>query len=136
LRFSQRLSVDHFVLELDEDERSFGDVADLAGTERDPLQGPPPLGHQREAAFALVTQGPQQRITGFGVRAQCPAAGRLLYRDVHPRTGAFVPGVGQQRQVLQVGPGLRQDVLAGGGQVMGAAWQYVGDPQRNAAGRG
>jgi hypothetical protein len=28
---SQRLSADHFVLELDEDESSFGDVADLAG---------------------------------------------------------------------------------------------------------
>jgi hypothetical protein len=40
------------VLELREDECGFGDVADRGRAERDVLDGAPPLGHQREAAFA------------------------------------------------------------------------------------
>ena len=32
------------------------------------------------------------------------AAGRLFHRDVHARAGAFVTGIGQERQVLQVWP--------------------------------
>ncbi len=63
-----------------------------------------------------------------------PRAG-LFHRDVDARAGALVPGIGQEGQVLQVGPRLRQDVLTGGGQVMGAAGQHVRDPQRHATRR-
>ena len=49
LRFSQRLSRDHLVLELDKDEGGLGFAADLAGAEHDPLERPPALGHQRGA---------------------------------------------------------------------------------------
>jgi hypothetical protein len=89
------------------------------------VQGLPPLGHQREAAFTLVAQGSQQRVAGLGVRVEFPAAGGLFHRDMHADAGAFVPGIGQDRQVFQVGPGLRQDVLAGGGEVVRAAWQRI-----------
>jgi hypothetical protein len=44
MRFSQRLSCDHPVLEVDEDERGFGDIADLAGADGDVLEGFPTLG--------------------------------------------------------------------------------------------
>ena len=106
------------MLELDQDEGGSGDVADHAGAEGHPLQGPPPLGHQREAAFALVAQRAEQRVAGFRVRVQL-AAGRFLHRDVHACVGAFITGIGQERQVLKVRPCLRQHVLAGGGQVVG-----------------
>jgi len=92
------------VLKLDQDEDSFGDVTDLAGAEHYPLQGLPPLGHQCEAAFALVPQRPQQRVTRFGIRVQL-AAGGFLRRDVHAGAAAFIAGIGQQRQVLQVRTG-------------------------------
>jgi hypothetical protein len=49
---SQRLLADHFVLDLDQGKDGFGNVADLAEVEHHPLQDPPPLEHQREAAFA------------------------------------------------------------------------------------
>ena len=122
------------MLELDENEGSLGDVADPARAEHDALQGAPPLGHQGEAAFALVTQGAQQRVPGPRIDIQVPAAGRPFHRDVHACAGAFVSGIGQDRQVFQVGPQSGQDVLAGGGEVMGAAGQDVADPQRDAAG--
>jgi hypothetical protein len=67
VKFSQRLSADHLVLELHKDKRGFGDVADRARTDHDVLQDAPPLGHQREATFALVAQGAQQRVAGFRV---------------------------------------------------------------------
>jgi hypothetical protein len=44
LRFSQRLSFDHLVLELDEAEGGFGDAADPARAGGDILQGGPALG--------------------------------------------------------------------------------------------
>ena len=40
------------VLEMGEDERGTGDVADLAGAGGDVLQGAPAAGEQRESAFA------------------------------------------------------------------------------------
>ena len=67
MRFSQRLSADHLVLELREDKRGPGDVADRGRAQADVLDGAPALGHQREAAFALVAQGSQQRVAGFRV---------------------------------------------------------------------
>ena len=72
------------------------------------LQDAPPLGLQREAAFALVAQGPQQRVTGFRVDVEF-AAGGLLHRDVDARAGPFVTGIGEDGQVLEVGTGLGQD---------------------------
>ena len=59
----------------------------------------------------------RERVAGFRVRVEFLSPGRLFHRDVHPGTGAFVPGIGQERQFPQVGPGLRQDKLAGRGQV-------------------
>jgi hypothetical protein len=106
MRFSQRLSADHLVLELCEDEHGFADVADRGRADADVLDGAPSLGHQREAASALVAQGPQQRVTGSRVDAGFAAA-RLLHRDVHARAGPFVAGTGEDRQVLREGPGPR-----------------------------
>src|SRR4051794_38608584 len=57
LKFSQRLSADHLVFELHQDERGFGDVADRGRADHDVLQGAPALGHEREAAFSLVAHG-------------------------------------------------------------------------------
>src|SRR5690348_6704137 len=132
MRFSQRLSADHLVLELHQDKRGFGDVAYRARADHDMLQDAPPLGHQREAAFALVAQGAQQRVAGFRAGIEF-AAGGFSHRDMHARASALVAGIGQERQVLQVGPGLRQDQFAGRGHVVGAARQHVADPQRDAA---
>jgi hypothetical protein len=58
------------VLELDQDEDGLGYVADLAGAEHHPLQSPPPLGYQREAAFALAAHGAEQCVVGSGVRIE------------------------------------------------------------------
>ena len=52
---------------------------------------------------------------------------------MHARAGPFKTGISQDRQVLEVGPGLRQDELPGRGQVVGAAGPHVADPQRHAA---
>jgi hypothetical protein len=52
------------VLELDEDERGFGDVGDPARAGGNVLQGGPSLGEQREAAFAEAAQRPDQGIAG------------------------------------------------------------------------
>ena len=120
------------VLELHEDERGFDDVADRGRADADVLDGAPPLGHQGEAAFALVAQGSQQRVAGFRIDIEF-AAGWPFHRDVHARAGPFIAGIGEDGQVLQVRPGFGQDELAGGGQVMGAAGQHVADPQRHAA---
>ena len=46
MRFSQRLSADHLVLELREDKRGFGDVADRGRAQADVLDGAPALGYQ------------------------------------------------------------------------------------------
>jgi hypothetical protein len=62
----QRLSFDHLVLELDEDERGFGDVADPARAGGD-MQGGPALGEQREAAFTEAAQRPDQGVAGPAV---------------------------------------------------------------------
>src|SRR6266702_5115712 len=132
MRFSQQVSADHLVLELHENERGFYDVADRGRADRDSLQRSPPLGHQREAAFSLVAQGPEQRVAGSRIDIEFAAA-RFLHRDVHARAGPFKTGISQDRQVLEVGPGLRQDELAGGGQVVGAAGQHARDPQRDPA---
>jgi hypothetical protein len=51
---SHDFSADHLVLELDEDQDGFGDVADRGGAEHDVLEGAPALLHQGECAFALV----------------------------------------------------------------------------------
>ena len=82
------------------------------------LDGAPSLGHQGEAAFALVAQGPQERVAGFRIDIEF-AAGWLFHRDVHARAGPFVSGIGEDGQVLQVRPGFGQDELASGGQVVG-----------------
>ena len=135
LRFSQQLSCDHLVLELHEDEHGFDDVADRGRADRNVLNGAPALGHQREAAFALVAHGAQQRVTGLRIDIEFAAA-RLFHRDVHRCAGAFITGISEDGQFPQVRAGPGQDELAGGGQVMGAARQHVADPQRDPARRG
>ena len=62
------------MLKLHEDERGFREIADRGRADHDMLQGAPSLGHQGEAAFALVAQGPQQRVAGLGVRVEFAAA--------------------------------------------------------------
>src|SRR5205814_4800374 len=91
MRFSQRLSDDHLVLELHEDEDGFGDVADRGRANADVLHGAPALLHQGEAAFALVAQGSEQRVTGFRVDVEFAVAG-LSHRDEHAGPGAFEAG--------------------------------------------
>ena len=122
------------MLELREDERGFGDVADRGRAEADVLDRAPPLGHQGEAAFALVAQGSQERVAGFRIDVEF-AAGWLFHRDVHAHAGPFISGIGKDGQVLQVGPGLGQDELAGRGQVVGAARQHPETPGHAAGGR-
>jgi hypothetical protein len=97
LRFSQQLSGDHLVLELREDECGFDDVADRGRTDRYALQDAPPLGHQREAAFALVAQGPQQRVAGSHVDA--PRPGRQP-RARCVRSREDVTATGPERRAL------------------------------------
>lgn len=122
------------MLELDEDEGGLGDVADLAGAEHDALEGAPALGHQGEASLAQAAQRAQQRVAGTGIYVQLPASGRLFHRDVDADPCSFVSGVGQYRQVFEVGPQDGEDVLAGGGDVVGAAGQDRRGPERDAAG--
>ncbi len=63
------------MLELREDECGFHDIADGGRAEADVLDGAPPLGHQGEAAFALVALGAQQRVAGFRVDVEFAAGG-------------------------------------------------------------
>ena len=101
MRFSQRLSRDHLVPELDEDEAGLGDVAHLARAEHDALEGATSLGHQGEA------RSPRQRSERSSVlrvrvsRSAPPPLGSSPGRDCRSR--AFVAGPGQHRQVLQDG---------------------------------
>jgi len=67
LRFSHRLSGDHAVLEMDEDECGLGDVAYLAGTHRDVLEGSPAFAKKREASFAEAAQRTEQGVSGAGI---------------------------------------------------------------------
>ena len=48
------------------------------------LDGAPSLGHQREAAFALVAQGSQQRVAGSRIDIEF-AAGGPFHGDVQAR---------------------------------------------------
>jgi hypothetical protein len=106
----QRLSADHFVLELDQDEGGSGDVADRGRAEHNVLQGALPLGHQREAAFALVAQGSQQRVTGFRVDVQLAAGGLL--------TGANTPAPALPHSLSRLGTAVRSGT---GGPAAGPA---------------
>src|SRR5579875_2173956 len=76
--FSRRISCDHLVLELDEDEGSGGDGADSAGADHDVLEGALALGWQGEAAVAAAAQ----RVAGAGIEVELGADG-LFHRDVH-----------------------------------------------------
>ena len=55
----------------------------VVGLKHDALQDVPPLRHQGEAAFALVAQGTQQCVTGFGIGIEF-AAGWLSIRTRTP----------------------------------------------------
>ena len=52
------------VLEMGEDERRAGDVADFAGAGGDVLEGAPALAEQGGPAFARAAQGPQDGVAG------------------------------------------------------------------------
>jgi hypothetical protein len=62
LRFPSDFLFDHLVLELDEDERGFRDVAGPARAGGDILQGGPALGEQRKAAFAVAAHRPDKAL--------------------------------------------------------------------------
>jgi hypothetical protein len=50
-------------------------------------------------SFALVAQGPQQRVASSRVDIEF-TAGWLLYRDVDARAGPFITGISEDRQVF------------------------------------
>jgi hypothetical protein len=74
----------------------------------DVLDGAPALGHQREAALALVAQGSQQRVAGSRTDVGL-AAGRPFHGDVHARASPFVATIGRDGQFPQVGARFGQD---------------------------
>ena len=81
---SQRLSFDHFVLKLDEDERGLGDGADSAGAGGGMLESAPALGEQRKAALAETAGAADEGVAGAGIDIQFPGSGR-------PFTGTCTP---------------------------------------------
>jgi hypothetical protein len=62
------------VLEMGQDERRTGDVADFAGAGGDVLKGAPATGEQGEPAFAEAAQRAQQGIAGSGADVEVLAA--------------------------------------------------------------
>ncbi len=60
-------------------------------------------------ASRVKPRSPRQRcerisaFAGTGVRVKFPAAGGPFHRDVDAMTCAFIPGIGQHRQLRQVG---------------------------------
>jgi hypothetical protein len=72
------------VLEMGEDERGAGDVADFAGAGGDVLEGAPAAGEQGEPAFAQAPQRALDRIAGAAIDIQSrPPVGCL--------TGMWMP---------------------------------------------
>src|ERR1051326_3397113 len=100
-------------------ERGFDDVADLAGTGGDVMQGAPASGQDGESSLAQTTQSAEQGIVGTGVDIENLPVGRLFDRGEHANTGAVVASIGQRGQP---GCGCRvqraEHVLASAGQVM------------------
>jgi len=119
------------VLDLCEDERGFGDVAYLGRADSDVLKGAPAFLQEGEPAFALVAQAAQQYVAAFRVGIEIAFAG-LFDRDEDSGAGALVAGIGEAGKGFQPGPQAGQDKLAGGGDVVGAAGQDAGGPQRDA----
>jgi hypothetical protein len=101
----------------------------------DVLDGAPPLGHEYEGAFSLVAGAAEQHVAGFLIDVVFAVAGFLHGRE-YSRSGAFVTGVGEDRERFQTGPGFGEDELTGGGDVVGAAGQCVGDPEQDPGGGG
>ena len=97
--------------------------------------GAPSLGHEGEGAFSLVAGSAEQHVAGFRVDVEFAVAG-FFHGHEDSGASAFVAGVGEDRDLFQVGAGLGEDELAGGGDVVGAAGQRGGDPQRDAGGTG
>jgi len=123
------------VLEMGEDERGAGDVADFAGAGGDVLEGAPSAGEQREPAFAEAAQGSLEGVAGTGIDIEVAPVGWLSDRDVDADSGAVVAGVGQGEQSGGGGAVERgQGVKAGGGDVVRRARLGVRDPQREPGG--
>ena len=80
------------MLELDQDERGSGDVADFPGAEHHPLQGAPPPGHQREATFALVAQ---RALSGSTMRSQVLCLTAYLDRGTASRAAYLLAALSQ-----------------------------------------
>src|SRR5216683_4352560 len=70
------------------------------------------------------------------ISSSCVAWTLPVQQHCDSGASAFVAGVGEDRDLFQVGAGLGEDELAGGGDVAGAAGQRGGDPQRDAGGTG
>ena len=64
MRFSQRLSADHLVLDLREDECCHCDGADRGRVGGDVPEGAPAFLQEGEAAFSLVAQAAEQDVAG------------------------------------------------------------------------
>src|SRR5258706_14930992 len=101
-----------------QDECGAGDVADLARTGGDVLEGAPAAGKQGKSAFTQAAQRTQDGVAGAGIDVKFPASGRLLDRDEDAQAGAVVAGIsegGQAGRGRLVEGGQRVD--AGGGDV-------------------
>ena len=94
LTFSQRLSGDHAVFELGENQRRLCDLSDFARADSDVLKSRPPLAKEGEPALAQAAQRAQQRVAGPGVKVQFGAVSGLLDRGQDAPACAFVAGVG------------------------------------------
>src|SRR5947209_13587445 len=88
LRFSQRLSGDHLVLDLRENECGFHDVAYLGRADGDVLEGAPAFLQKGEAAFALVAEAAEEHAAAFRVSIEVTFTG-LSHRDEHSGAGAL-----------------------------------------------
>jgi len=127
VRFSQRNSLPDSV----EDEGGAGDVADAAGTERDPLERAPAFLELGGGALAEGADTAEQGVVGLrvDVKVQVGAACRLLERVVDADPGSLVAGVCEGGQ--SAGGGLVQHgqaVLTRGTDVVRGAWLGVAHP--------
>ena len=75
MRFSQRQSRDHAVLEMYEDECGLRDTADPAGAQADMLEGAPALSEECEPALPEAAQGSKESVVGAGVDIEFPPCG-------------------------------------------------------------
>src|SRR5215813_8493983 len=94
----QRNSCDVAVLEMGEDERGAGDVADFAGAGGDVLEGAPALVEQGEPAFSQTAQRALDGVAGAGIDVEFPPVSGLFDRDMDANADAVVAAVSESGQ--------------------------------------